>query len=269
MLQSLKRKAPLGPGSRDGLTSTRSGMTVGEMRESCAGKPHALRGRLCLVFANTSVSAPVRGLAQRLSRCLPCHGGGVMRGPSQDASHPSDREAGLPAHAEAFTRSGNCRERNKRKHGPLRFAPYLYFIGAPLSGPSGGDCTLPRSPGLDSGRTALLGLRFVPLTRAHVPPVRSPLRWGGLTGRRVVTLASPPARKDLHPSEPPRMLPVRKHQGCAVRDPSGPGRCRVPVRSDTGRYSRTSFTKPSGLTSKTGTRAVSSSEAGDKDYSLY
>jgi hypothetical protein len=72
-----------------------------------------------------------------------------MRGPSQDASHPSDREAGLPAHAEAFTRSGNCRERNKRKHGPLRFAPYLYFIGAPLSGPSGGDCTLPRSPVLD------------------------------------------------------------------------------------------------------------------------
>jgi hypothetical protein len=195
MLQSLKRKAPLGPGSRDGLTSTRSGMTVGEMRESCAGKPHALRGRLCLVFANTSVSAPVRGLAQRLSRCLPCHGGGVMRGPSQDASHPSDREAGLPAHAEAFTRSGNCRERNKRKHGPLNLAPLFYVIGAQSSGPSGGDCTLPRSPGLVSGRTALLGLRFVSLTRAHVPPVRSPLRWGGLTGRRVVTLASPPARK--------------------------------------------------------------------------
>jgi isopentenyl diphosphate isomerase/L-lactate dehydrogenase-like FMN-dependent dehydrogenase len=32
-----------------------------------------------------------------------------------------------------------------RKHGPLNLAPYLYFIGAPLSGPSGGDCTLPRS----------------------------------------------------------------------------------------------------------------------------
>jgi hypothetical protein len=30
----------------------------------------------------------------------------------------------------------------------------LYFIGAQLSGPSGGDCTLPRSPGLVSGRTA-------------------------------------------------------------------------------------------------------------------
>jgi hypothetical protein len=156
------------PGSCDGLTSTRSGMTVGEMRESCAGKPHALRGRLCLVFANTSVnlSSPGRGsAAPRLlarsrtddfadRKILCCHGGGVMREPSQDASHPSDREAGLPAHAEAFTRSGNCRERNKRKHGPLRFAPYLYFIGAPLSGPSGGDCTLPRSPDLDSGRTA-------------------------------------------------------------------------------------------------------------------
>jgi hypothetical protein len=38
--------------------------------------------------------------------------------------------------------------RKSRKHGPLRFAPYLYFIGAPLSGPSGGDCTLPRSPDL-------------------------------------------------------------------------------------------------------------------------
>jgi hypothetical protein len=28
------------------------------------------------------------------------------------------------------------------------------------------------------------------------------------------------------------LLPVRKHQSCAVRDPSGPGRCRVPANAD-------------------------------------
>jgi hypothetical protein len=204
-----------------------------------------------------------------------------MRRPSQDASHPSDCEAGFVSlvgasllHASCPRRrerlqAANCRERYQRagNTGHSILHRCFYVIGAQSSGPSGGDCTLPRSPGLDIGRTALLGRGLIPLTRAHVPPVRSPLRWGGLTGRRVVTLASPPARKDCS-SEPPRMLPVRKHQSCAVRPDSSGGRCRVPVRSETGRYSRTSFTKPSGLTSKTGTRAVSSSEAGDKDYSL-
>jgi hypothetical protein len=219
------------PGSRDGLTSTRSGMTVGEMRESCAGKPHALRGRLCLVFANTSVSAPVRGLAQRLSRCLPCHGGGVMREPSQDASHPSDREAGLPAHAEAFTRSGNCRERNKRKHGPLRFAPYLYFIGAPLSGPSGGDCTLPRSPDLDSGRTACprLEVCFAHASSRPSGPFAAPLGRPDRPARSHACLASGSEEVFL-PNH--RELPVRKHQGCAVRPDSSGGRCRVPANAD-------------------------------------
>jgi hypothetical protein len=256
------------PGSRDGLTSTRSGMTVGEMRESCAGKPHALRGRLCLVFANTSVSAPVRGLAQRLSRCLPCHGGGVMRGPSQDASHPSDREAGLPAHAEAFTRSGNCRERNKRKHGPLRFAPYLYFIGAPLSGPSGGDCTLPRSPDLDSGRTACprLEVCFAHASSRPSGPFAAPLGRPDRPARSHACLASGseevflPNHRECCPSASTRVVQY-------ARIPPGGG-VGCPQTQTARRYSCAPLAKPSGLTSKTGTRAVSSSEAGDKDYSL-
>jgi hypothetical protein len=147
MLHSLKRKAPLGPGSRDGLSVHTVRDDSWRNRESCAGKPHALRGRLCLVFANTSVSAPVRGLAQRLSRCLPCHGGGVMRGPSQDASHPSDREAGLPAHAQR-PRASEARVSEKKQAGNTGHSILhrcFYVIGAQSSGPSGGDCTLPRS----------------------------------------------------------------------------------------------------------------------------
>jgi hypothetical protein len=156
-----------GAQKRMSQTSTRSGMTVGEKRESCAGTqacPHPPTA--CAAEGFVRPSARLR--AGRSGR------------PSGDAS-----------------RQGGCRELNEtsRKHGPLNLAPLFYVIGAQSSGPSGGDCTLPRSPGLVSGRTALLGLRFVSLTRAHVPPVRSPLRWGGLTGRRVVTLASPPARK--------------------------------------------------------------------------
>jgi hypothetical protein len=216
-----------GAQKRMSQTSTRSGMTVGEKRESCAGTqacPHPPTA-----CAAEGLFAPARDCDAR--RACP----------------PMRRRL-----AQARLRELN---ETSRKHGPLNLAPLFYVIGAQSSGPSGGDCTLPRSPGLVSGRTALLGLRFVSLTRAHVPPVRSPLRWGGLTGRRVVTLASPPARKKI-PSEPPRMLPVRKHQGCAVRPDSSGGRCRVPVRSDTGRYSRTSFTKPSGLTSRMETHGI-------------
>jgi hypothetical protein len=47
------------------------------------------------------------------------------------------------------------RERNKsRNTGHSILHRCFVFIGAQSSGPSGGDCTLPRSPGLDIGRTA-------------------------------------------------------------------------------------------------------------------
>ena len=48
-------------------------------------------------------------------------------------NNPSGCEAGLPAHAEAFTRSGNCRElkETSRNRGPQGITPDLYFIGAP------------------------------------------------------------------------------------------------------------------------------------------
>jgi hypothetical protein len=105
------------------------------------------------------VRVRARSRAERLSRCLPCHGGGVMRGPSQDASHPSDREAGLPAHAQAASRKRGSRELKETagNTGHSILHRCFYVIGAQSSGPSGGDCTLPRSPGLDCGRTALLG----------------------------------------------------------------------------------------------------------------
>jgi hypothetical protein len=45
MLHYLKRKAPLDPGSRDGLTSTRSGMTVGEQMGKPCRETSTLRGR--------------------------------------------------------------------------------------------------------------------------------------------------------------------------------------------------------------------------------
>ncbi len=185
---------------------------------------------------------------------------------------PERPRGGLARACAAASRKRGSRELEEtcRKHGPLNLAP-LFFMYR-------------RSPGLDFGRTACPRSRFdsthassrssgpfaAPLGRPDRPArdLQSPGRIPQCAILRAsCALASPLARKKCS-FRTPRMLPVRKHQSCAVRPDSSGGRCRVPVRSTTGRYSRASFTKPSGLTSKTGTRAVSSSEADKKDYSL-
>jgi hypothetical protein len=146
MLHSLKRKAPLGPGSRDGLSvhtvRDDSWRNAGKLcRETSCPPWQALFGfrEHVRVRARSRAGATLIALL-----ALPRRGSdaGTFTG-----CLPSERPRGGLARARAGVQraSGNCRERNKRKHGPLRFAPYLYFIGAPLSGPSGGDCTLPRS----------------------------------------------------------------------------------------------------------------------------
>jgi hypothetical protein len=179
---SFGQSPALGPGSRDGL----SVHTVRDDSWRETGKPcretSTLRGRAKICVQQ--ICQPVNGRR---------HGGACG---NQETCSPSYRESGDGKTKRPPNPQRSAFLRKSRKHGPLNLAPYLYFIGAQSSGPSGGDCTLPRSPGLDIGRTALLGRGLIPLTRAHVPPVRSPLRWGGLTGRRAVTLASPPARKD-------------------------------------------------------------------------
>jgi hypothetical protein len=206
-----------------------------------------------LVFANTSVklSSPGRGsAAPRLlarsrtddfadRKILCCHGGG-SDAETFTGCLPSERlRGGLCPRRRERLQAANCRERYQRagNTGHSILHRCLYFIGAHLSGPSGGDCTLPRSVFL------------------WVEQLYSDLR----SSRR-----SPYLECGVYV-----LLRDAKRTRCAVRPDSSGGRCRVPVRSETGRYSRASFTKPSGLTSKTGTRAVSSSEAGGARTIVY
>jgi hypothetical protein len=90
--------------------------------------------------------------------------GGITFGPCRSfapprllwASHPSDCEAGLPAHAEAFTRSVDCRELYQRAGTAGREASHRSVIVCRCSArqPARTSATLPFSPGLVSGRTA-------------------------------------------------------------------------------------------------------------------
>jgi hypothetical protein len=162
--------------------------------------------------------------------CVPACVPGPRLGPGINPGHPSDlwpspfhREAGFARACAAASRKRGSRElkETSRKHGPLNLAPLFYVIGAQSSGPSGGDCTLPRSPGLVSGRTAC------------------PRQGSG---------RSPCKKKRKRPVETD--CPSASTRLCSTPGFPPGGRCRVPVRSETGRYSRTSFTKPSGLTSR-------------------
>ena len=159
---SFGQSAALGPGSRDGL----SVHTVRDDSFRETGKPcretSTLRGRAKICVQQ--ICQPVNGRR---------HGGACG---NQSICSPSYRESGDGTMRRPPNPRRSAFLRKSRKHGPLNLAPLFYVIGAQSSGPSGGDCTLPRSPGLVGGRTALLGRGLIPLTRAHVPPVRSPLR---------------------------------------------------------------------------------------------
>jgi hypothetical protein len=74
------------------------------------------------------------------------------------ASHPSDCEAGLPAHAEAFTRSVDCRELYQRTGTAGHSILHRCFlcIGAQSSSPHENLCH-PSVLTVPMGRTALLG----------------------------------------------------------------------------------------------------------------
>jgi hypothetical protein len=193
-----------GAQKRMSQTSTRSGMTVGEKRESCAGKPQALLGRLTL---------PPRCAAAGF--CSPCSA--RLRG------------AGQAAPAETPPAQGGCRELNEtsRKHGPLNLAPLFYVIGAQSSGPSGGDCTLPRSPDLVSGRTACprLEVCFAHASSRPSGPFAAPLGRPDRPARSHACLASGseevflPNHRECCPSASTRVvqyatLPGRGGVGC-------------------------------------------------------